>query len=128
MANSRMTASALDFVASLTRDELVKINPAELYKIIEFSLVHEVCVVSADAPASQIREAVIEWCAGGFAEWDIIEQSPWFYDFRSEKSFVSRHVAQLRQKVAADRRRQAAEDLAAESSISDDLLRELFED
>jgi hypothetical protein len=125
---SRNNASALDFVASLSRDELEKINPAELYKIIEFSLIHEVRAVSANAPAAQIRDSVLEWCAGGLADWDILERSPWFYDSSSEKPFISHHIALLRQKVKADRQRDAEEGLAAETTIPEEVLRELFED
>jgi hypothetical protein len=54
------SAPSADFVQSLSRDELESLNGAELYKIIEFAVIHELKIVTASSPASDIREAVFE--------------------------------------------------------------------
>jgi hypothetical protein len=113
-------ASVCAFIQSLTRAELKSINPAELYKLIEFGLCEE-GVISPASSALEVREAILLWCAGALTEWDLLENSPWFSDFYSEKPDIRRHVALIRQRIAASRR-------AEQETITEEELAELFED
>jgi hypothetical protein len=124
MANVHKS-TVCNFAQSLSREELQSINPAELYKIIEFGLIQEDHVVSPDSTAEEVREAIILWCAGALSEWDILEKSPWFNHFHDEKPDVRRFVALLRQRVTAARVSASQE---SQDSISEELLAELFED
>jgi hypothetical protein len=69
MASVAKSQTVTDFVCSVTRSELEKFNGAELYKLIEFAVVHELKLATPDSTASQVREWVIEWCC---AMWRIL--------------------------------------------------------
>ncbi len=126
------SAPTADFVQSLSREEIECFNGAELYKIIEFVVIHELKVVTENSPANVVREAVLEWCAGALNDWDILENSPWFYRHDYEKPFMRRFIAQQRRKVTADRRvrsaRVAEEELQQLSTLTEAELAEFFED
>jgi hypothetical protein len=117
--------SVCSFVQSLSREELLTFNPAELYKLIEFGLIQEERVVSPGSSAAEVREAIILWCAGALTEWDILENSPWFNHFHDEKPDVRHFVARCRQRITAARVTASQE---SPDFISEEVLAELFED
>jgi hypothetical protein len=108
MACAAKCSPVADFVLSLSRAELEKISGAELFKLIEFAVIHELKLASPESSASQVREAVREWCCASLAEWDILESTPWFYSLDYEGRYVRHHVARLRQQVTLSRRQEAA--------------------
>ncbi len=132
MASAGKSQTVADFVSSLTRSELQSFDGAELFKLIEFSVVHELGLVSAESTATQVREAVIEWCCATLSEWDVLESSPWFYPLDYEGRYVRQHVARLRQRLSKLRREAseaaAREEVQSLSGLTEAELNEFFDE
>jgi hypothetical protein len=131
MAEKKSSSPVADFVTSLSREELASFNGAELYKIIEFAVVHEFGIVAANSPISALRHAIREWCAGALNDWDVLERSPWFYDLDDEKPAIRQFIAKQRQRIATARRLEskeiAREEVRKLTELSDAELAEFFE-
>jgi tRNA(Ile)-lysidine synthase TilS/MesJ len=127
----KTSSPVADFVSSLSREEIASFNGAELYKIIEFAVVHEFGIISANSTISALRHAVREWCAGALNDWDVLESSPWFYDIDEEKPAVRQFIARKRQEIAASRRLEseeiAREEVRKLTKLTDAELAEFFE-
>jgi hypothetical protein len=133
MASASVSSSSVGaFLSSLSNAEIDSINPAELFKFVEYVVLYETRSVSLNSTLQEVRDAVFFWCASYLNDITAdVESSPWFYcHIQEEPVDIRRAVALLRQRIAASRRREsqqsAEEEVRELNSLSGEAREELF--
>jgi hypothetical protein len=117
-----------DYIRSLSRSELESLNPAEVFKLIEFVVLQEDRTVSAESTVAEVREAIFEWCCGSIHHWDVLEKSPWFLDVGADKSGIRHAVAKHRQRTTSDRRAAETDEIRQLTTFTEAEETEFFAD